>query len=205
MTFQSSIELLKFHNTAYTIYALMIISIVAWFGYNLTREEKVSSKVRIPFYGYIAFLVIGGVGHHIFTYNAIPWVAEDMKRDEVKVDKAYKFEIKDHKWVGLPQLPIKVECNQRIRFTVDSKDLVYGFGLFRKDGSMAMQMQVNPGTDVNNILKTNDIVWTFNHNGTFDLTSTEYSGPAQYSEDGKDLMKIENFLEVTGCNDGGAK
>jgi hypothetical protein len=66
-------------------------------------------------------------------------------------------------------------------------------------------MQVNPGTDVNNILKTNDIIWTFRHNGMFDMTSTEYSGPAQYSEDGKDLMRVDNFLEVTGCSNGGAK
>jgi len=205
MNFKSSIELLAFHYVAYTIYAMMIISIITWFAYNLTREDKAQSKIRIPFYGYIAFLVIGGVGHHIFTYNAIPWVEQDMKRGEVKVDQAYKFEIKDHKWVGLPKLPIKVQCNQTIRFTIDSKDLVYGFGLFRKDGTVAMQMQVNPGTDVNNILRSNDIIWTFRHNGMFDMTSTEYSGPVQYTEDGKDLMKIENFLQVTGCNDGGAK
>ncbi len=206
MSFASSIELLRFHNVAYTIYALMIISIIAWFGYNLTRKERVPSKIRIPFYGYIAFLVMGGVGHHIFTYNTIPWVEEDMKRDEIKPDQAFKFEVKDHKWIGLPKLPIQVKCGQTIRFTIDSKDLIYGFGLFRKDGTLAMQMQVNPGTDVNNILRTNDIVWTFRHNGMFDMTSTEYSGPAQYSEDGKrDLMKVENFLEVTGCNDGGKK
>ena len=47
---------------------------------------------------------------------------------------------------------------------------------------------------------SNDIVWTFNHNGVFDLTSTEYSGPAQYSHDGKkDLMFVKNFIEVVGC------
>jgi cytochrome c oxidase subunit 2 len=183
----------------------MIISIIAWFAYNLTREDKASSKMRIPFYGYIAFLVIGGVGHHIFTYNTIPWVEQDMKRGEAKVDQTYKFEVKDHKWVGLPALPIKVQCNQTVRFTIDSKDLVYGFGLFRKDNSLVMQMQINPGTDINNILRTNDIIWTFRHNGVFDMTSTEYSGPVQYTEDGKDLMRMDNFLEVTGCKDGGAK
>jgi len=34
------------------------------------------------------------------------------------------------------------------------------------------------------------ITMDINHNGVFDLISTEYSGPAQYSEDGKDLMRV---------------
>ena len=68
---------------------------------------------------------------------------------------------------------------------------------------MVMQMQVNPGVDVNGILDSNDILWTFRHNGIFDLTSTEYSGSDQYSEDGKtDLMLVKNFVEVVGCNEG---
>ena len=33
------IELLQFHWVAYSIYAAIILSVVAWFGYNLTREE----------------------------------------------------------------------------------------------------------------------------------------------------------------------
>ncbi len=205
MTFASSIELLKFHNIAYTIYALMIISVIAWFGYNLTQKEKAKSVVRIPFYTYIGFLVAMGVGHHIFTYNTIPWVSEDIMRHDIKADAEYKFEVAKHKWIGLPK-KITVQCGQKIRFDVRSRDLVYGFGLFRQDGSLVTQMQVNPGTDVNGILASNDLLWTFNHNGVFDLTSTEYSGPEQYSEDGKkDLMRVKNFVEVVGCKEGGAK
>jgi cytochrome c oxidase subunit 2 len=181
----------------------MIISVIAWFGYNLTRKEA-KSVVRIPFYGYIAFLVAGGVGHHIFTYNAIPWVSQDITRDSIKPDASYNFEIADHKWIGLPK-QVVVQCGQTIKFDVHSRDLVYGFGLFRQDGSMVMQMQVNPGKDATGILESNDILWTFNHNGVFDLTSTEYSGPAQYTEDGKDLMLVKNFVKVVGCKDGGGK
>ena len=203
MSFSNSIELLTFHNTAYTIYAMLIISIIAWFGYNLTRKEA-KSVVRIPFYGYIAFLVAGGVGHHIFTYNAIPWVSQDIMRHTVKPDVSYNFEIKNHKWIGLPE-KITIQCGQTVEFNVKSHDLVYGFGLFRQDGTLVMQMQVNPGTDVNGILEPNDILWTFRHNGVFDLTSTEYSGPAQYSEDGEDLMKVKKLVEVVGCNEGGQK
>jgi len=203
MNFSSSIELLKFHWVAYTIYAILIISVIAWFGYNLTRKDS-KGIARIPFYGYIAFLVAGGVGHHIFTYNAIPWVSQDMTRHEIKPDATYTFEIEKHKWIGLPK-KITIQCGQTVKFDVKSRDLIYGFGLFRQDGTVVMQMQVNPGTDVNRILDSNDILWTFNHNGVFDLVSTEYSGPEQYNEEGKDLMKVEKLVEVVGCGNGGKK
>ena len=203
MTFSNSMELLSFHWVAYSIYSVMIISVVAWFGYNLTRPEA-KSVFRLPFYWYMAFLVAGGVGHHIFTYNTIPWVSQDITRHEITPDATYEFEIENHKWIGLPE-KITIECGQTIEFNARSRDLVYGFGLFRQDGSMLMQMQVNPGTDVNGILDPNDILWTFNHNGSFDLMSTEYSGPKQYDEHGKDLMKVKNLVEVVGCKDGGGK
>ena len=204
MNFESSIELLQFHEVAYTIYAALIISVVAWFGYNLTRENA-KSAIRIPFYWYIAFLVAGGVGHHIFTYNAIPWVSEDISRHNNTPDATYHFEIKDHKWIKGVEKKITIQCGETVEFIAKSHDLVYGFGLFRQDGSLVMQMQVNPGTDVNGILKSNDMFWTFNHNGVFNLTSTEYSGPVQYTEDGKDLMFVPNIVEVVGCNEGSQK
>ncbi len=195
MTFSNSLELLSFHWVVYTIYAFMIISIVAWFGYNLGRKEKAKSIVRIPFYGYMAFLVIMGVGHHIFTYNAIPWVSQDITRHDITPDARYNIEVGNHKW-RLPELPIVVQCGQTIAFDVTSDDLTYGFGLFRQDGTMVLQMQVDPGHN-------NDIYWTFNHNGDFDLTSTEYSGPAQYDEEGNDLMLVKHFMKVVGCEKGG--
>jgi cytochrome c oxidase subunit 2 len=198
MTFTNSVELLAFHNVAYTIYAVMIISVIAWFGYNLTREKKAKVVVRIPFYTYIAFLVVGGVGHHIFTYNTIPWVSEDITRHEAKPDATYHLEIAKHKW-KLPQEKITIQCGEQVMFDVVSHDLMYGFGLFRQDGTMVMQMQVNPGS-------RNDLLWTFLHNGVFDLTSTEYSGPEQYSHDGKtDLMRVKKYVEVVGCKEGGGK
>jgi len=203
MTFSNSAELLSFHWVAYSIYSAMIISVIAWFGYNLTKKDA-KSVFRLPFYTYMAFLVAGGVGHHIFTYNTIPWVSQDITRHEITPDASYKFEIGDHKWIGLPER-ITVQCGQTIEFDARSRDLVYGFGLFRQDGSLVLQMQVNPGTDVNGILDPNDILWTFNHNGVFDLMSTEYSGPRQYDDNGKDLMFVKNLVEVVGCKEGGGK
>ncbi len=158
MTFSNSLELLAFHGVAYTIYALLIISIIAWFAYNLTRDEKAKSIVRIPFYGYIAFLVIGGVGHHIFTYNAIPWVSEDITRHNIKPDKVFKFEVENHKWT-LPKEEVVINCGDKVLFDVVSRDLMYGFGLFRPDGTMVTQMQVNPHSKM-------IYYGHFNHNGS---------------------------------------
>ncbi len=188
MTFQTSLELLRFHWAAYTIYALLIISIIAWFAVNLTRKERIPSKIRIPFYGYIAFLVAGGVGHHIFTYNAIPWVAEDIMRHDIPADRDYKITVAKHQW-QLPAKQMRAKMGEKVRFDVHSKDLTYGFGLFRKDGTMVMQMQVLPKHD-------NDLLWTFNECGRFDLTSTEYSGPAQYDEAGRDKMLVKDAFVV---------
>ncbi len=190
MTFATSVELLKFHNVAYTIYAMIIISVIAWFAYNLTREHKASPLVRIPFYAYIAFLVAGGVGHHIFTYNTIPWVSEDIMRHDITPDKSFDIEIAKHKF----KLPAKMEIakGEKVLFDAHSKDLVYGFGLFRQDGTMVSQMQVNPGT-------RNDLLWTFNECGEFDIRSTEYAGP-----EGNDMF-VKKAVIVTGCGDKGGK
>jgi cytochrome c oxidase subunit 2 len=192
MTFATSVELLKFHWVAYTIYALMIISIIAWFAYNLTRKEKAKSIVRIPFYGYIGFLVAGGVGHHIFTYNAIPWVSEDIMRHEIKPDVTFDITVKNHEWT-LPTKPMVVKAGEKVLFNAKSEDLVYGFGLFRKDGTLVTQMQINPKRD-------NDLMWTFNECGKFDLTTSEYAGPAQYDHEGRDKMFVADAVEVIGCD-----
>jgi len=188
MSFETSVQLLKFHNVAYTIYAMLIISVIAWFAYNLTREEKAKPLVRIPFYLYIGFLVFMGVMHHIFTYNTIPWVSEDIMRHDIKPDKVFEIKVANHKF----DMPSKMEIKkgEKVLFDVHSSDLVYGFGLFRQDGSMVSQMQVNPGTK-------NDLLWTFNECGVFDVRSTEYAGPEGNS------MFVKKAVIVSGCDKGG--
>ncbi len=191
MSFETSLELLKFHWVAYSIYALLIISVVAWFAYNLKQEKKAKSLVRIPFYTYIGFLVAAGVGHHIFTYNAVPWVEQDIMRHDIKPDHVYHINIAKHQF-ALPAQKMTAKVGQKVLFDVKSEDLVYGFGLFRPDNTMVMQMQVNPGSK-------NDILWTFNECGDFHLLSTEYSGPKGNS------MRIDHAFTVSGCdNDKGA-
>jgi len=78
-------------------------------------------------------------------------------------------EIADYQF-NLPPGGIQVKAGEFVEFVGTSGDVTYGFGVFRPDGSMVFQMQVVPGHQ-------NKIVWKFDTPGTYDVRSTEYSGP----------------------------
>ena len=84
-------------------------------------------------------------------------------RQEVRV------EFEDYE-IRLPLGGIEVRAGEFVRFIATSRDVTYGLGVFRKDGSMLFQMQVVPGYE-------NSIVWRFDEPGIYDMRSTEYSGP----------------------------
>lgn len=180
-------DVLLILKVVYTTYALAVISLFAWFGYSLTAKSAITSRIRIPFYVYMASLVVIGVFLHILTFNAIPWVEQDIKRAQIQPDQTIKILVKDHKFI-LPEGKLTIACNQKVRFEVDSADLTYGFGLFRPDNTMVFQMQVLPGS-------RNDLLWQFRKNGSFTIRSTEYSGPAGAH------MVLSDAVTVSGCND----
>jgi len=66
---------------------------------------------------------------------------------------------------------------------VVSKDLTYGFGLFRRDNTMAFQMQVIPG-------HINDILWQFDRPEVYSIRSTEYSGPKGIKMIVRDVVEV---------------
>lgn len=72
--------------------------------------------------------------------------------------------------MNLPAGGIEVKAGEFVEFVATSRDVTYGFGVFRKDGTMVFQMQVLPKYQ-------NRIVWKFDKPGTYDVRSTEYSGP----------------------------
>jgi cytochrome c oxidase subunit 2 len=72
--------------------------------------------------------------------------------------------------IRLPPAGIDVEVGQYVEFVATSDDVTYGFGVFREDSTLVFQMQVLPG-------RQNRIVWQFDQPGTYDVRSTEYSGP----------------------------
>ncbi len=168
----------------YTLYCLVIIMLVGWFSTRLTHKEsthKISPKM---FYTWVGFLTVLGVSLHLVTYNTIPWVKDDL-HGNANVAATYSISISNHEW-SIPGGKLAVPCDKVVKFSVTSKDLTYGFGIFRADNSMITQMQVVPG-------HANDLLWTFTKNGTYDIRSTEYSGPAGYH------IVAEGAVVVTGC------
>jgi cytochrome c oxidase subunit 2 len=84
----------------------------------------------------------------------------------------------------LPEQPIKLPLGKIVKFVVLSRDMTYGFGVFRKDGTMVFQMQVVPEP------YSNTILWVFDQPGMYDVRSTEYSGPLN------PLMYVPNAILV---------
>jgi cytochrome c oxidase subunit 2 len=80
-----------------------------------------------------------------------------------------QIEVGDYQF-RLPAVPIQLEAGEFVEFTARSTDVTYGFGVFRDDGRLVLQMQVVPG-------HVNRIVWKFDEPGLYDIRSTEYSGP----------------------------
>ncbi len=172
---------LKGQTIAYTCYTIVIMLMMAWFSMRITKTGK--SKVNPAlFYTFVGFLVVLGVSLHIITYNTIPWSEMDLKRHEITPDRSFAIEVANHEFI-LPAEKIVVNVGEIVEFDVTSRDLTYGFGLFRQDNSMLFQMQVIPG-------HRNDILWKFLQPGVYTIRSTEYSGPKGVA------MILENAVEV---------
>ena len=172
----------------YSAYVVAIISVMAWFATRITRTGSPLVPARL-FWSFFGLLVTIGVSLHLITANTIPWV--DTEINGGVVAETYEISMAHHEFT-LPTPVIEVPCDELVKFNVTSADLTYGFGLFRQDNSMVMQMQVVPG-------HANGLLWKFTKNGTYSIRSTEYSGPEGYH------MVVDDAVVVSGCSidDGG--
>ncbi len=166
----------------YTVYAVVIILLVGWFGWRLTHAGKVKGVKPGLFYAFVAVLAVLGFSLHITTSLTIPWVKPDLDRDSVRVDRVFEIKVADHLF-ELPAERMVARVGETVRFEVDSADLTYGFGIFRPDNSMVFQMQVVPG-------HRNDVVWEFTEPGLYTIRSTEYSGPKGIAMIVKDALEV---------------
>jgi len=80
------------------------------------------------------------------------------------------IQVQDYHFI-MPEQPIPIPLGKVVKFVLVSHDVTYGFGVFRKDGTMVFQMQVVPQP------YTNTLLWVFDQPGMYDVRSTEYSGP----------------------------
>ncbi|MDD5372836.1 MAG: cytochrome C oxidase subunit II [Sulfurimonas sp.] len=181
-----SVDVLNMLKLVYTLYTLAVISLIGWFALGVVNPK---GKPRIlkpaTFYTYVGALITVGVAIHIVTFNKIPWVEIDFKRSSLTPKQVVNITIEKHEF-KLPSPKIELECNEYVLFDVVSKDITYGFGIFRQNNSMVTQMQVVPGSK-------NDLMWKFGKNGVYHLRSTEYSGPKGAN------MYIKDVFEVKGC------
>ena len=166
----------------YTSYALAIISLIAWFGYKISKHGEGKLIKPALFYTWVGFLVVLGVSIHLFTYNTIPWAPLDLNRKEIKADRVFNITVANHKF-QLPEEKLIIHINEKVLFNVQSEDLTYGFGLFRNDNTMVFQMQVIPGHN-------NDLLWQFDKQGVYYIRSTEYSGPEGAQMIVKDAVEV---------------
>lgn len=167
---------------AYTCYAVVIMALVGWFGYKVTRQGDAYKAPTKLFYVFVSVLIVAGVSLHIITYNTIPWSSMDLNRAEIKADKVFDITVANHEF-KLPSEKLIIKVGEKALFKVVSEDLTYGFGLFRQDNSMVFQMQVVPG-------HMNDILWQFNKPGVYSIRSTEYSGPKGAQMIVKDVVEV---------------
>ncbi len=167
---------------AYTLYVIAMMALMAWFAYKVTKKGTSSTIRTSLFYSFVGFLVVLGVSLHIITYNTIPWAPMDLNRADIKPDRTFSIIVADHKF-QLPAEKLIARCEEIVQFDVTSRDLTYGFGLFREDNSMVFQMQVVPG-------HANDILWKFDKPGVYSIRSTEYSGPRGIHMIKKDVFEV---------------
>lgn len=183
-----SVDVLGMLKIVYTIYTISVISLIGWFALGVINPEGKPRIVKAStFYVYVGVLITVGISIHILTFNKVPWVEIDFKRDSIVAAQEVNITVQDHQFV-LPSPTIDIKCDEFVLFNVESKDLTYGFGIFRQNNSMVTQMQVVPGSK-------NDLMWKFGKNGVYHLRSTEYSGPKGAR------MYMKNVFVVSGCSE----
>ncbi len=125
----------------------------------MDREERIWLGVLVAI-----FLVF-----NIITLSPIvPW-QKWLVWSHPTPSQTINVEFEDYQ-IKLPSDVVEVKAGEFVEFHAVSKDVTYGLGIFRPDGTMVFQMQVLPGHD-------NKITWKFDAPGTYDIRSTEYSGP----------------------------
>ena len=112
----------------------------------------------------------------------VPW-QEWLFWSKPNPDRSFSVEFADYQ-IRLPAEGIEARVGEYVEFVATTQDVTYGLGVFRPDNTMVFQMQVLPGRE-------NRIIWKFDAPGSYDVRSTEYSGP-RHSE-----MYVQNAIRVT--------
>ena len=144
-------------------------------------HDGMEKKERSWLYFLLAVVLIGNL---VTLAPLIPSATYGMWVQSAPVETV-TIEVANYRFI-MPGQPIVVPLGKVVRFTLVSHDVTYGFGVFRKDGTMVFQMQVVPEP------YSNTMLWVFDQPGMYDIRSTEYSGPMN------PLMFVQNAILVEG-------
>ena len=118
---------------------------------------------------WLMFLVVVFLIVNVFTLSPlVPWQQWNLWSQPTP-DKQVEISFGDYR-IELPSDAIEITQGEMVEFIATSSDVTYGFGVFRSSGPLLFQMQVLPGHQ-------NRIWWRFDEVGTYNVRSTEYSGP----------------------------
>ncbi len=172
----------------YGIYFIGVLIFFIAFASKLTKPRKQSfdggehGGMGKEEKQWLAILIIIFLIFNIATLTLVPWQKWLLPWVSVKPVKTFYITMNNYTF-NLPAKPIIIKVNEPVEFIVYSKDVTYGFGVFRQDGTMVFQMQVIPWYN-------NSIIWIFDEPGNYTIRSTEYSGPEH------PYMVIPNAIEV---------
>ena len=172
----------------YGAYFVLVCLFMLWFIFKVRQApgkpvkgeaEKGIDKRELMFFG--ALLAVVVVAHIVTLSNLVPWQQWRLWSKPTPVEH-FDIEVADYDF-KFPSTPLKVQAGQFVEFDLTSKDVTYGFGVFRKDGTMVFQMSVLPGYN-------NRFVWNFADPGYYDVRSTEYSGAEHPKMLAKDAILV---------------
>ncbi len=131
-------------------------------------EERKTGMDRRELRFFIILVLVVVLAHVVTLSKLVPWQGW-LLWSKPTVAKSYHIEVSDYQF-QLPEKPLTVKKGEFVEFVLTSTDVTYGFGVFRKNGTLVFQFQVLPGYK-------NRFVWNFAEPGYYDVRSTEYSGP----------------------------
>lgn len=138
----------------------------------MAREERI----------WFGLLILVALAFNAVTLSPlVPWQSW-LLWSQPTPDKRVSIEMENYH-IKLPAQGIEVRANEFVEFVATSRDVTYGFGAFRPDGTMVFQMQVLPGRE-------NRMLWKFDAPDTYDVRSTEYSGPRHPEMFVKDAIRV---------------
>ena len=174
----------------YGTYLILVCLFFVWFVWKVRRpatspqEEKMAGMDRreILLFSILATVLI--FIHVITLSNIVPWQKWRLWSKPQTVG-SYHIGMSDYEF-KFPEKPLTFPKGSFVEFVLTSEDVTYGFGVFRKNGTLVFQMQVLPGYK-------NRYVWNFSEPGYYDVRSTEYSGPRHSEMVMIDAIRVLNI------------